>query len=33
VFEAMEKANVAPNTVTYSALINACEKGGQWEVR
>jgi pentatricopeptide repeat domain-containing protein 1 len=30
-FEAMKEAKVAPNTVTYSALISTCEKAGQWE--
>lgn len=27
----MRKDRVAPDLITYSALINACEKGGQWQ--
>mmetsp|Transcript_6182 Transcript_6182/g.20777 ORF Transcript_6182/g.20777 Transcript_6182/m.20777 type:complete len:562 (+) Transcript_6182:785-2470(+) len=27
----MLELEVEPNTVTYSALVTACEKGGQWE--
>jgi pentatricopeptide repeat domain-containing protein 1 len=27
----MKEANVTPNVITYTALINACGKGGQWE--
>jgi pentatricopeptide repeat domain-containing protein 1 len=26
----MEAAGVRPNTITYSSLISACAKGGQW---
>ncbi|KAK3249083.1 hypothetical protein CYMTET_41480 [Cymbomonas tetramitiformis] len=27
----MKRAGVEPNVITYSSLISACEKGGQWE--
>ena len=27
----MKKNNIAPDTITYSAAISACEKGGQWQ--
>ena len=30
-FEEMQAAQVAPDTVTYGALISACEKMGHWE--
>ena len=30
-FEAMPKAKVDPNVISYSAAISACEKGGQWQ--
>lgn len=29
VFAGMQKAGVQPNTITYSSLINGCEKAGQ----
>eukprot|EP00959_Pyramimonas_sp_CCMP1952_P424715 8895890-Pyramimonas_sp.AAC.1 len=31
VFAQMRSEGVRPNTITYSALISVCEKGGQWE--
>jgi pentatricopeptide repeat domain-containing protein 1 len=31
VIKDMKENNVAPNTIMYSALISACEKGGQWQ--
>ena len=27
----MERKGIVADTITYSALISACEKGGQWE--
>ena len=27
----MERKGIVANTITYSALISACEKGGKWE--
>ena len=27
----MKKNNIAPNTITYNALISACAKGEQWQ--
>ena len=31
VFEAMLKAKVVPDVISYSAAISACEKGGEWQ--
>eukprot|EP00959_Pyramimonas_sp_CCMP1952_P279818 5850370-Pyramimonas_sp.AAC.1 len=31
VFECMTAQGVNPNTITYSALINACGKSKKWE--
>lgn len=31
-FEDMKAAGVRPNTITYTALMGACEKGAQWEL-
>lgn len=32
VFEWMKQDGCEPNTITYSALISACEKGFQWQL-
>jgi pentatricopeptide repeat domain-containing protein 1 len=31
VYEVMAATGIAPNTHTCSALITACERGGQWQ--
>ena len=30
-FEAMPRAKVIPNEISYNATISACEKGGRWQ--
>jgi len=31
VYKLMQQESVSANTITFSALISACEKGGQWK--